>query len=405
VLRDFFEQEVLGIRPDDGAFFVDRLLDVMSMCNDRRLAELETSQWWDFIDAENRSTAYQKLLATGLTRSLVAKVANTRTISTILIQMLMTLAQQFGALDRVLNGPTTEVWIAPWESRLTAKGVKIFKNSAIDRFEFDGTVITGAVVNQPAGPTTVRGDYYLLAVPAEVAATLFNAQMKARAPSLANVAQLKVSWMNGIQFYLRRNVSGCRGHINLADSAWALTCIAQPQFWPGTNLLQYGNGQVVGLISVDVSDWLTPGNKTTSKSAAECSSAQDVADECWAQLVAHFKDNTNPLADADRLDWFLDPDITFPVPLGGSLVNKEPLLINTVGSWANRPDAVTGIDNLFVASDYVRTHTNLATMEGANEAARRAVNGILTRAGSGAQPCAVWELREPAIFEPLKKID
>jgi hypothetical protein len=44
-------------------------------------------------------------------------------------------------------------------------------------------------------------------------------------------------------------------------------------------------------------------------------------------------------------------------------------------------------------------------MEGANEAARRAVNGILSRAGSTAQPCVVWELREPAIFEPLKRID
>ena len=408
VLHDWFAQAELGISPADGAFFVDRLLTVMAMCNDRRLAELETSRWWDFIDAGNRSTAYQKLLATGLTRSLVAmvaQIASTRTISTILIQMLMTLASQFGSLDRVLNGPTSDVWINPWEAYLTGRGVKIFKNATVDRFDFDGTVITGAVVNQPTGPTRVRGDYYLLAVPAEVAATLFNAQMAEKAPSLANVRQLEVRWMNGIQFYLKRNVSGCRGHINLADSAWALTCIAQPQFWPGTNLLQYGNGEVMGLISVDISDWLTPGNKTTTKQAAQCNSAQEVADECWAQLVAHFQDSMDPLTDEDRLDWFLDPDIGFPVPLEGSLVNKEPLLINTAGSWANRPDAVTGIDNLFLASDYVRTNTNLATMEGANEAARRAVNGILSRAGSTAQPCAVWELREPEIFEPLKRID
>jgi uncharacterized protein with NAD-binding domain and iron-sulfur cluster len=335
---------------------------------------------------------------------MVAQIANTRTVSTILIQMLMTLASQFGTLDRVLNGPTSDVWIAPWESRLIGKGVKIFKNSTIDRFDFDGTVITDAVINQPTGPAMVRGDYYLLAVPAEVAATLFTAAMTRKAPSLANIAQLEVRWMNGIQFYLKRNVSGCRGHINLSDSAWALTCIAQPQFWPGTNLLQYGDGQVAGLISVDISDWLTPGNKTTDKPAAQCSSAQEVADEAWAQLIAHFQ-NSAPLTNADRLEWFLDPDINFPVPLGESLVNREPLLINTVGSWANRPDAVTGIDNLFLASDYVRTNTNLATMEGANEAARRAVNGILRRNGSTAQPCAVWELRELAIFEPLKKID
>ena len=51
--------------------------------------------------------------------------------------------------------------------------------------------------------------------------------------------------------------------------------------------------------------------------------------------------------------------------------------MNTKGSWADRPDATTRIPNLFLAADYVRTYTDLATMEGANEAARRAVNGIL----------------------------
>ena len=45
---------------------------------------------------------------------------------------------------------------------------------------------------------------------------------------------------------------------------------------------------------------------------------------------------------------------------------------------------MTRIPNLFLASDYVRTHTDLATMEGANEAARRAVNGILDATGSAA---------------------
>ena len=56
---------------------------------------------------------------------------------------------------------------------------------------------------------------------------------------------------------------------------------------------------------------------------------------------------------------------------------------------------MTSIPNLFLASDYVRTYTDLATMEGANEAARRAVNGILDAAGSTARRCAVWKLREP----------
>ena len=80
--------------------------------------------------------------------------------------------------------------------------------------------------------------------------------------------------------------------------------------------------------------------------------------------------------------------------------NLEPLLINTAGSWENRPEAGTAIENLFLAADYVRTHTDLATMEGANEAARRAVNGILDRSGSTQPRCEVWPLSEPEIFAP-----
>ena len=63
------------------------------------------------------------------------------------------------------------------------------------------------------------------------------------------------------------------------------------------------------------------------------------------------------------------------------------------------------MDNLLLASDYVRTHTDLATMEGANEAARRAVNAILERTGSAAERCGVWPLREPALFAPARALD
>jgi hypothetical protein len=60
---------------------------------------------------------------------------------------------------------------------------------------------------------------------------------------------------------------------------------------------------------------------------------------------------------------------------------------------------------MFLASDYVRTHTDLATMEAANEAARRAVNGILSASGSSAPTCTLWPLHEPEIFAPWRALD
>ena len=52
-------------------------------------------------------------------------------------------------------------------------------------------------------------------------------------------------------------------------------------------------------------------------------------------------------------------------------------MINTAGSRQYRPEAQVELENLFVASDYVRTYTDIACMEAANEAARRAVNCLL----------------------------
>jgi hypothetical protein len=101
--------------------------------------------------------------------------------------------------------------------------------------------------------------------------------------------------------------------------------------------------------------------------------------------------------------WFLDPAIEFPNPTEAT--NLEPLLINTAGSWSDRPEATTRIANLVLAADYVRTTTDLATMEGANEAARRAVNSILDATGSNASRCKLFDLTEPAILRHARRLD
>ena len=44
-------------------------------------------------------------------------------------------------------------------------------------------------------------------------------------------------------------------------------------------------------------------------------------------------------------------------------------------------------------------------MEAANEAARRAVNGVLRAARSSAEPSMIWNLHEPEPFLPLRAYD
>src|SRR5437879_11288100 len=81
------------------------------------------------------------------------------------------------------------------------------------------------------------------------------------------------------------------------------------------------------------------------------------------------------------------------------------MLINTSGSLQYRPEASTESPNLFLASDYVKTYTDVACMEAANEAARRAVNSLLDRAGSTARRASLWPLMEPDFFTPLIDYD
>ncbi len=50
----------------------------------------------------------------------------------------------------------------------------------------------------------------------------------------------------------------------------------------------------------------------------------------------------------------------------------------------------------------MQTFTDLATMEGANEAGRRATNAILAASGSRAARCRIWNLHEPAALRPLR---
>ncbi|MDF1851040.1 MAG: hypothetical protein P1U85_09415 [Verrucomicrobiales bacterium] len=81
------------------------------------------------------------------------------------------------------------------------------------------------------------------------------------------------------------------------------------------------------------------------------------------------------------------------------------LLVNVINTWELRPKAQTAIPNLTLAADYVQTYTDLATMEGANEAARRAVNSILEASGSNATRLKLWPFESPWFIRIFQAID
>ncbi|MEU0542508.1 FAD-dependent oxidoreductase [Nocardia sp. NPDC005978] len=392
----------------DALYFANRLLVFNSSCDARRYGQWDTISWRDYVGAGRRSNEFRMLLSRTLTTLLVAAkddLASTRTIGTMGEQFLgnpLEIAND-GPLDRLLDGPTNEAWIDPWVRRLRELGVK-FAGAEVHGLEVADNRISGARVVTTSGVAqTITADYFVAALPVEVARTLWSPEILARRPELAGMAQLTVDWMTGIQFFLRNPSAIARGHAAYVDSPWSLTSISQNQFWNRTPMSGLGDGTVQDCLSVDISDWNTPGI-LFGKTAKECTH-DEIAREVWAQLQAHLNDKQILLRDEDLHSWFLDTGVTWNAAQRRN-ENADPLLINTAGSWALRPESHRAeLENLFLAGDYVRTKVDLATMEGASESARTAVNALLEVAGSTAPRCALFTLYRAPELDPFRQLD
>src|SRR5215207_8529039 len=257
----------LGVPPQDTAWFLDRLVTLLTSCDERRLGQWELESWWSFVDADHRSKAFQKFLAEGLTRTLVAARAremSARTGGSILLQLIFDLTRAGGRADRVLDGPTSDVWIDPWAAHLEGLGVEIRRGAPVEGIELAG----GRVASATVGGQPVTAEHYVAAVPVEVMRLLAGPELRAAEPRLKRLDKLVTRWMNGAMFYLDKDVPLVHGH--------------------ALDFAQTGDGRVEGILSVDVSDWSTP-SRRLGKVAMQCTH-DEVLEEVWAQLQDHVED-------------------------------------------------------------------------------------------------------------------
>ena len=398
------------------AYLVRKMLVFQTSCDARRVGQWDNVSWWDFVNAGRFSPTYQRVFGNGLTKTLVAAKgtrASARTIGLMGLALIYSLLSQrnrlvsmqsgYGAADRVLDLPTNEAWIDPWVAHLRTLGVTFVEGYAADQLHLDGSRITSATLtNGAGGSVAVRADHYVAAMPVERARVLFDPAVRAAAPELAALDQLEYDFMNGIQFFLNQMPrEAVHGHVAYLASPWALTSINQGVFWQRELSTTYGDGRLRDILSVDISDFFTPGI-LYGKAAVDCT-PDEIAAECWAQVKAGLNSpDSTQLSDDMLIDWFLDPALVFG---SGPVASTEPLLINTPGALAIRPEATTSIPNLFLAADYVRCDVDLATMEGANEAARAAANAILDATGSNEPRATLGTLWEAPVWEINKAID
>lgn len=399
----------LSIPAHETAYFVNRGLVFLTSCDERRDGTWERTPWWEFIRAERMSYDYQRILAIGLTRNIVAtkaEEASTRTVATLLEAFVFNALGRGadGPLDRILNAPTNEAWIDPWVEHLKKLGVQFQIGWTVREVKYGTGRVTAAVIEDPQGVRrSVTADHYVSAMPVEHARRTWGAELRAADPQLGRCDKLRTDWMTGIQFYLTERAPLLHGHLNCIDSPWSLTAIQQAQHWPTRDFpADYGDGVAVDCLSVDISEWDKAGI-LYGKTAKQCTRTE-VAREVWAQLKAAVNDTGRTvLKDSALHSWFLDPGVDglgTPNP-----TNDDELLIHPVGTFHNRPQAATRIPNFFLAGDYVAVDIDLATMEGANASARAAVNALLDRTGSPAARCTVKPLFRAPEVELMKRHD
>jgi len=396
-----------GLTEEEIKYFSKRIWQILTSCDDRRWDELERTPWEEMLEASRFSDAYRKFLVEGLTRSLVAAQANTaasKTVGDILVQLFFDLIEPGVSSDRLLNGPTNDVWINPWLEYLQGLGLEYNFEHSVTSITMQGEDIKSVTISHNEQSLEVEADYFIFAVPVDRFAPLITPDMLKVDPTLKTIIPLSenVAWMNGAQFYLNKDIKITHGHSIFVDTPWALTSVSQAQFWKDFPMDEFGDGEVKGIISVDISEWNQPGT-FNKKKASECSE-EEIIKEVWEQMKESLaKDCEDELKDEYLLSAFLDPAIK--IKEGEKTINTEPLLVNVINSWHMRPDDYTRIHNLLFASDYVRTNTDLATMEGANEAAKRAVNTIIYKSGSSASYCPIHKLKMPFFFKIYRFFD
>ena len=414
----FYESLLASLRqarevpPHETAFFARQVAIYFTSCEARRYGQWEYENWWDFVRAEQMSEEYRKQFADGLTRNLAAAKPKEMSVnSTGLVGESFAYSLTYrpdGPSDRILNAPTNEAWIRPWIDHLRELGVRFRVGYTATGLRLRRGRIAAAKLRDRGGHIhEVEADWFVSAMPVERARRILDERVLARDPRLQRLRGLRTDWMNGVVFHLDREVPVCDGHVSYVDSPFALTSISQAQHWERDIARDYGDGRARESFSTIISDWSRPG--IVYGKPAWSLRRKQVAREVWEQLKAHLNDTGRKvLSDEMIVSSFVDPAIGYPRRRRGMeriAANDEPLLINTPGSWDDRPDAATGIPNLFLAGDYCRSTMNVATMESANETGRLAAKALVDASGRSVEPVRVFERWQPPENQSLRDRD
>ena len=244
----------------------------------------------------------------------------------------------------ILPGDLQTVFIDPQVRELEDLGVEI-------RYDAD---VSGVVMREGAvaavtlrDGSEVSGDVYALCTPFEVTRTWLNDSIYEADPELGNMHFLEAQPMAALHLTLRRELPELpREHVFLHGSHYALSFIDVQRFWKDLD-----------------------GKAQLSFISSNYGPLNEVSEEGAKNMLLKEIAEYLPITPDDVEHWQLNSNL------------EDPLFINTIGAWPNRPRSNSKIKNLYLAGDFVKNDIDLACMEGAVSAALETARQILSDNG------------------------
>lgn len=376
------------VTPRDIAIFSAEITRFLCTCNDRALITWEHDTLQGFLERHDFSPGMVTFLRS--LRALSAMRADKGSLRTLFFtatQMIADFDPAYHLRDALLPGPTDYLMLEPWAQELERLDVVFHPGQTVTSLAF-GPARRGLPSRLTRvtfdGPTkaidATADDVFVLALPFEVARPLLVAApnlpttlegvhaIAQRPDNLGDGAEPMV----GVQFWLKRDVPIASGHVVYPTARWAITSVSQAQFWRQTFTTSleetFQAPGLQGILSAIVSGWEVESDRI-HKAPKDCT-PEELAREVFAQIV---QDSGADLTWADVIDFHVDSDIGFSP---GRAHCTTPLWVSPRGSYLNRPNPDLQCGNLFLASDWARTETDVGSMESADEAARRSVAAI-----------------------------
>ncbi len=393
---------------------------LLGMCPQRVADELGHVGYADYLGLAGMSPAARRYFA-ALPQIIVAARpdAEAGPIVRMMLRVLLRLVAAPTGLEHLparmmMDGPTSERFLAPWADHLRRLGANVLLNSPVADLDVRAGRVRAVLL---ADGRRLEADHFILALPFPAYRRL------ARTPGLSahlpdpDAQSLRLEWSNGLQVFLKDLPPGLPAHctpgvlsIHL-DSPWAFVSVVQgPGFWRGVEMAP-GTRYV---LSATWSEAGVPG-VATGKPMTACTREEIVA-EALAQcdfpareLVAGWQVDEE-IGFFDEADYqshraALPPHLAGEPAEGRRVVTYSPLTIRLPQGATPAVQTCTRLENLFLAGEHVRTAFGIPTMESAAESGARAAAEVARHSDEGAFRALSPDESDREPFRWLRRLD